>query len=537
MEGAFVREQDRPDLSQVGAFRNWIFDFRPLLLNSQTLDDMCTLFFDFLSGETPFQVGGLETAAIALVAGMLSKGRERGFDMNGFYVRKSRRKDGFQNNIEGNLTDENIVLVDDILNSGKSFMRQIAVLEEAGRSVYAVCVLLRYRDLSFYEELNKRGIKIFSIFTLEEFPLTGGLIATQLDATKKSAPFATDWKFASEKPNYMHVVPKSAPVLDDKLVYFGADNGVFWAIRQDTGEVAWKYVTFFGSGGKRIFSSPAIWNDLVYFGSYDGNVYALERATGKARWIFREADWIGSSPKVAEDLGVLFIGLEFGLWKKQGGIAALDLKTGKKKWSHTVETYVHSTPGYDSKLNIVVHGSTEGVVYAYNARTGKPLWKAETGAAVRASFAFDVKRKLVCFGSEDRFLHALDTATGKEVFSFETFEPIYSSPLIQEGVLYIGLLDKRVIAIDLDARRMLWEFWTMSRIFADPVIVGEHLYIGSNDGRLYELDTKTGKQTDFVQTTERIVNRIAYNPKSNAIFLPTHANEIYKLRRLENPTG
>jgi outer membrane protein assembly factor BamB len=131
-------------------------------------------------------------------------------------------------------------------------------------------------------------------------------------------------------------------------------------------------------------------------------------------------------------------------------------------------------------------------------------------------------------------VRAVEATTGKQIWSLETLEPIYSSPIIKDGVLYTGLLDKRVLALDVTTGKKLWEFWTMARVFADPVIIGEKLYIGSNDGRLYELDPKTGKETAFLQTTERIVNRIAYNPRTEAIFLPTYANEIYKVRRLKD---
>ena len=43
----------------------------------------------------------------------------------------------------------------------------------------------------------------------------------------------------ADEPNYFHVVPKSTPTLDDRRVFFGSDSGVFWALEQDTGAVAW----------------------------------------------------------------------------------------------------------------------------------------------------------------------------------------------------------------------------------------------------------------------------------------------------------
>ena len=113
----------------------------------------------------------------------------------------------------------------------------------------------------------------------------------------------------------------------------------------------------------------------------------------------------------------------------------------------------------------------------------------------------------------------------------ETLEPVYSTPLVDNGKLFFGLLDKRVMCIDLDSGAVLWTFGTSSRVFAGPLMAEGRLYIGGNDGRFYELDPQTGAETGFFQATERIVNRAAYNPATKRFFVPTYANELYCLER------
>ena len=59
------------------------------------------------------------------------------------------------------------------------------------------------------------------------------------------------------------------------------------------------------------------------FGGYDGNVYCLDAETGM-KWRFIGADWVGSSRlRLAPELGLLFIGLEFAVEGKRGSIVAL----------------------------------------------------------------------------------------------------------------------------------------------------------------------------------------------------------------------
>lgn len=531
-----LTQATHPSVQPNGEKTPWIFDFKNVLLDSDVLETISRLWWQELSDEQPFQPGGLETTAIGLVAAVVMRAKEYGRSLRGFYARKSRKKDGTQRLIEGTLTDEGVILFDDLLNSGKSILQQVTLLEKLGKKIIAVYVVVRFRHESHYRALLERGISIHTIFTLEDFPEIDALVPPKAGA--QSSPtrelrlsFQTQWKFTANNPNLFLVLPKSAPVLDDHKIYFGTDNGTFWALDQETGSVVWQFETLFGVDNKRIFSSPALHNKTVYFGSYDGNFYALDAATGQKKWVYRDADWIGSSPRVAPDLGLVFVGLEFGLWNKQGGIAALDLETGEKKWWYQSQTLTHSSPAYSAAHSTVVVGSSAGEIYAFNARKGALKWTFKAGAAVRDSFAIHEKRGVVCFGSEDGFFYCLNIRTGELIFKTESLAGFYSSPIIVGNFAYIGCLDKRVLCINLDHGNIEWIHWTNGRIFATPTLIDGHIFIGSNDGRLYELDAATGKEMGFLQLTERIVNRIVYNEKTKRFFVPTHANELYCVER------
>ncbi len=508
----------------------WMLDFREIILDATHLSTISGLFYDMLKPYAPYQPGGLETAAIPLVSGLVLEAKSRGADMNGFYVRKSRDKDGMQNVAEGLREGGRVVLLDDIINSGKGLERAVEVLESLGKRVAAICVVIRFRGDDEYEYFVRKGIPILSLFHLSDFPEIPPL-------TKKESPrselakFEKRWRFSGGPPDYHLVVPKSAPLLAEDAIFFGADNGSFFAIDQETGKERWHYKVRFGSGGKIILSSPAYARGLVFFGAYDGNVYALDAQTGSIKWRFMDADWVGSSPAVADDLGLVFIGLEFGLWKRRGGVAALDIDSGKKKWEGTTESLVHASPAYSKRHGIVVCGSNDGMVYGLDARLGTIRWSYACGDAVKASAAFDEERGLVAFGSFDRFIHILDVRTGAPVHKVETLHAIYSTPLIKDGRLYVGGMDKYVYAVDLDDGRIRWRDRTDGRIFASPAVIGDRLYIGCNDGRLYELELETGKLCGYFQATERILNRIAFDERAERIFMPTQANEIYCLEK------
>jgi outer membrane protein assembly factor BamB len=525
---AFVTKDERELFDPDGKEFKWFIDVKGVMLKPGNLNKISTLLWDHLKDRRNFQIGGLETVAIALASGIVMKAAEDGRDLNAFYVRKSRKRDGMQRQIEGALTEEDVVLVDDSLNSGKSIVRQVEALKAEGSKVVEVCTLIAFRDPSYYGYFTNNGIKVWSVFTLEDFPETGGLLKDHLPHSSPPQPaYTIEWKFQSKNPAYELVVPKSAPVCDDVRVYFGADNGAMWALNQSDGSVAWSHQTLRGAGRKRIFSSPALHDGTLFFGAYDGNFYALDTVTGIKKWINFESDWIGSSPCVASDLGLVYVGLEFGLWKKQGGIAAFDVQTGEKKWWHQVETHVHSSPAYSRKFGVVVVGSRQGHVFAFDAQSGKHRWSYTDSTDVKGGFAFDEARGIVAFGAWDADIHILDIASGRLVRRLHTYKPIYSNPLIQNGKLYMGLLDKRIVCINLETKDLVWQYMTQSRVFATPEFINESLYIGSNDGRLYELDPATGAEKSYLQLSERIVNKVAYNPKTKRLFVPTYANELY----------
>ncbi len=506
----------------------WFFDFRAIVFEASVLDFIAEEFWRRYEHAYPFQVGGIESAAIPLITAIVLKGAEKGKPVHGFFLRKSRKRDGLMRMFEGGLTDEPAILVDDSINSGQSMSRQILALSEAGKKVSDIFVILRFRDTRAYSELVKRdSTKIDSIFTLPDFDIP--LLEKNVDVPHDS--FEVIWKQSGGAPSFNMVTEKSAPAVDRDHVYVGSDNGIFWAIDKKTGAPRWHLKVGPHPRWKGIFSSPAIHKEVVYFGAYDGNVYALETRTGNKKWTYAEAEWVGSSPALAPKLDLMYIGLEFGLFRKRGGIVALRLSTGERVWGHKMPEYTHGSPFYIEQKNMTVIGSNDGILYAYDAKTGEERWKFQTGGAIKASATYDARRSLIIFGSWDGSIYALEADSGALRFSFKTEMPVFSTPLVVGNLVYAASLDKNLYALSLDRGEVVWTFLTHGRIFSSPVLALDSLWIGSNDGRLYELAPENGEPRSFFQATERIVNAIAYDEKARTLFVPTVANELYCLRK------
>jgi outer membrane protein assembly factor BamB/orotate phosphoribosyltransferase len=508
--------------------KNWLLDFRYIFLNPEALELIVEIFWEKFEKEYPFQIGGQEIAAIPFVSAIVFHSQKMGKPVNGFIIRKSRKPTGLQKIVEGKVNNEKIILVDDLMNSGTTISRQIKVLETLEKKIDSIFILVNYRGEKNIQLLSQNNIRLFSLFKLEDL----GLYLREEKNYRFGFKVFSYIKYS--EPAFFHRVHKSTPALDENRLYFGTDDGVFWALNQKDGAVEWKFdkTGYATANGKIIFSSPALYKNTVYFGSYDGNVYALNKETGKLRWKYIDADYVGSSPAVASDLGLIFIGLEFGLFRKKGGIVALEAESGKKAWDYVMTDFVHSSPAYCSEKKVVAIGCNDYCVYLFDAQSGKLKWKYKTEREIKASFAFDLKHNWLLFGSLDSNLYALDIDSGEIKLKFQTKDPIYSTPLVHENNVYFGSMDKHIYSLDLNTRKLNWHFDAGGRIFARPKVIGDKVYIGSTNGIFYEIDIKTGQPISHFIATERITNEVVYNEKTDTFFLPTYANEIYGLKKI-----
>src|SRR5207248_4389761 len=83
------------------------------------------------------------------------------------------------------------------------------------------------------------------------------------------------WKF----PTGARVV--SSPVIQDKIDYFGSDDGNVYAVDAESGQQIWKTAT-----RDPVPCTPAIDHGTVYVGSYDRKFYALDAQSGAVKWKF-----------------------------------------------------------------------------------------------------------------------------------------------------------------------------------------------------------------------------------------------------------
>ena len=528
---AILRSENQRLISPKGGNNAWLIDMRPMLMDAKLLDAVAELFWELCADKMPFQAGGMEVAAIPLLSAILMKSMARGTPINGFIVRKERKSYGAGNQIEGMVTDAPIILIDDILNSGVSLEKVRVVLAEVRKKISLVFVLIHYQSVRGNAWQARHKMPVIAPYSLAEF----GLAIEKPEIPALAPIFRNIWRFTAPDPNFFHRVPKSFPATFGAYVYFGSDCGTFYCVNARDGSVVWKFQVV-TRGHKNIWSAPAIHDSKVFFGGYDGNVYCLDAATGNEIWRFIGADWVGSSPALAPDLGLLFIGLEFSVEGKRGSVVALNLHDGQKVWEHHTKRYTHASPAYWPERRVVACGSNDNEMFLFDAETGVMHWRFETKGegekgSIRHAPAFDVKRGHVITGCADGYIYIIDVGTGKEVWSVRTDNTIYSVPLVVDDMCYIGSTDKYLYVLDLGQRCVKKKIFAASKIFGPPRLLEKQIYFGACNGVIYQIDPATANVTGTHQLPDAVTNALTYSEETRLFYALTYVNQLYALSR------
>ncbi|NCS67255.1 PQQ-binding-like beta-propeller repeat protein [bacterium] len=506
--------------TQTGKLLNWLFDIRALVTKSDDLNLLAEVFWDKMEKQWPFQVGGLEVGAIPLVAAIVMKGREKNYNVNSFMVRKSRKKAGLCKQIEGTLTSEPVVVVDDLINSGHSMRRVVAAVEQEGQKVDTIFTYLDFERESAHEYMTAEGIKYRSVYKLSDFGLTYGS-----DQKERFFPdentLKVEWVYEPPMPNYVFSVPHSGPAQDDDKIYYGADNGYFYAVDKRTGQKVWEFQT--GESIKGIFSSPVLTEKGVIFGAYDGSVYHLDRNDGTVIWEAAVAEYVGSSPCLAPELNLVFIGLEHNIFNNRGALVALNLETGEKEWEQFTQEYMHSTPAYCAEERLVTVGCNDGKVLLLDAKSGRKYWEFIMEGPLKAAPTFDMKRRQIIAPAFDKNCYGIDIDSGEENFRFSAGHVFYNTALVVEDKLYVGSCDKNFYIYDLAKNKLLKTMPTTGRILSHPRYINNSVWFGANDGGVRQIDFE-GNYLGGVLLPERPVTPVIYDEKINRYYVVTMGN-------------
>lgn len=524
-ERCLVTSADGPLLSPSGSLQNWMIDLRPLFLDAIMLARVAGMFLHKFSDRGPYQIAGMEVAAIPLIIGIALRSVRSGAAINACIIRKERKSYGLGKAIEGSLNDHPVILVDDILNSGSSMEKARVALAREGKTVREAFVLIDYRSRKGLAWRKKHGIKVISLFTLTDFDLS-----LAADKVVPKRDWAMLWQFSADGASPFHIVPKSTPILEAGRLYFGTDSDTFWCLDAETGRPIWSFKAE-GSRRKGIWSSPAYHGGRIYFGGYNGDLYCLDAVSGRELWRNPACDWIGSSPCVVDKHRLVVVGLEYKRPSAKGSMAAFCLTSGEKLWERPMTRFQHGSATYWPEGDLVICGNSDHSILAQHAKSGETAWEYPTERSIKYPPAIDLERRLVVAASFDGYIYIVRLDTGEFVTKFKTNNMCYTTPLISHGRVFCGSGDKHLYVVDLDSMSLVDKIYCGSRVYGSPRLNNGAVGFGCNGGVYREVNPLTLAPETYLQLPDAITNAINISNDGKTIYVPTYMNEIYAFRR------
>ena len=272
------------------------------------------------------------------------------------------------------------------------------------------------------------------------------------------------------------------------------------------------------------WSAPVVEDGILFVGARSGQYLAFDVHTlalgdriklddeqTVARWRFpRERDETLRAPYGQALLeggnAYLVVNREEGRRQESAELFAVDARDGRQAWADParINAHVFGSP--------VLHGAR---VYLADEEGYLHSFELEDGRRARAPFRVSSERfwsspivadGALYIGSMDKRLYAVDPDTLREAWHFEAGGAFASTPLFRDGVIYIGAFDRKFYAIDTVTRQKKWEFEGNGWFWNDAVATrdGSLVLVGSLGGFFYALNTADGELEWEVETESPI---------------------------------
>ncbi|MDA8326031.1 MAG: orotate phosphoribosyltransferase [Nitrospiraceae bacterium] len=155
-----------------GKMSNFYFDLRRATLSPEGQYLIGDIVFDRFSelGLSPRAAGGLTMGADPISTAVAYCSFTKGKPIEAFVIRKEPKTHGTMKQVEGNVDEgDEVVILDDVLTTGKSTIKAIEAAKAAGLKILAAVVLLDRGEHEGKKNVEARGVPLYSIFRMEDF--------------------------------------------------------------------------------------------------------------------------------------------------------------------------------------------------------------------------------------------------------------------------------------------------------------------------------------------------------------------------------
>jgi outer membrane protein assembly factor BamB len=200
----------------------------------------------------------------------------------------------------------------------------------------------------------------------------------------------------------------------------------------------------------------------------------------------------------------------------------------------------------------VLFGGGDGWLRAYDAGSGHEVWRFDANpkdaawrprprvasrGSIIASPVFADGRVFVAIGlgpghgNGPSWIHAIgpdgqgDVTASKRLWSSHEVGRVVGTPLVKDGLLYVGDLGGTIHCLDAATGAHVWKHETIDAIWGSLLLAGDRLYVGNEGGIMTVL--RSGRRKEVLAEIE--MDAPIYSPPAlvgDALYLAT-ANRLY----------
>jgi outer membrane protein assembly factor BamB len=237
---------------------------------------------------------------------------------------------------------------------------------------------------------------------------------------------------------------RSSPTVSNGKLFVVNTESELYALSAENGQELWRARGLPEGAATLSNVSPAVSGDTIVVSYPSGEVVAFDINNGQPRWTDSVSGGIGASLTAIGDAsrpviddGVVFAG------SRSGRLVATKLATGERVWSR--ELQAAQTPWVAGDSVFVV--DTGNNLYALGRKDGKVRWAATLPKARTWSGPTLAGGKL-WLASNEGLLIGVDAKSGQVVTKRELDDPVFISPVVASGRMFVLTDDAKLIAMN-----------------------------------------------------------------------------------------
>lgn len=265
---------------------------------------------------------------------------------------------------------------------------------------------------------------------------------------------------------------------------------------------------------------PKYREEAVYISTDNNNIISYNPENGNKRWeVNLKGPCVGSMAIHNKRLYAL---------TNNGYLYCVDLINGTIAREMNLGLAIPSPSTFENNSLLADNGRIYiggDKMYCFDT-LGQSVWTYDPGGYCTTSPT--IKNYKLFFCASQRCF-CLDLAGGVIWSSAPIGTDIFSSPTVDNGLVYFGADDKKVHCLKEADGTVYWTYTSQDDIISSPAIYGGMCLIGGNDLNVYCIDTTTGLKRWAYRTSERVISSPTIHEPTSTVLVGSYDFNLYAI--------